>query len=183
MLQSLQPDLPAPMASARWDAITPASEVSGDRRRTILAVTALMQHASHSRAFERLLADNDAPVTQPVFATLDDVVAHGPSPVTVIAARTGVDHTQASKRIQQLVDLGMAARVTDPSDRRRALAHATPEGLRWHQHICAIQVRDLRAAVGPTTPDERARWTPLVLRLADAVRAAGLEGEGFSNFA
>lgn len=148
IVRRANPDLPIPMAPQRWRLITAESPIAEHHRELVASTIALMQHASHSRAFERLLATHGSPVPLQVYFTLDVIVRHGPIPVTLLAGHTDVDHTQASKRVSRLLDLKLVNRDIDSADRRSSLVAATSDGLELHSRFRAIQLREFESLAG-----------------------------------
>jgi len=56
-------------------------------------------------------------------------LAHcGPSRLTTVAERTGLDPSTVSRQVADLEKAGLLARDTDPEDRRAILLEATAEG-------------------------------------------------------
>lgn len=62
-----------------------------------------------------------------ILSTLADV---GPRRSSVIAETFHVDKGAVSRQVQQLVDLGLAARLPDPDDGRASIIRVTDEGAR-----------------------------------------------------
>lgn len=169
VLEAGHPDMPRPMAPQRWTAITTPAIVAGERRELIATTIALLQYAIQSRGFEQLLDELAVPLSQVIYSTLHEIVRHGPTAVRDLAAMTGVDHTQASKRVSRLIELDLVRRASDPFDRRRSLVRSTPRGKDLHTHVTDTQLHQFTVRIGPVDPSDEARWIALMRAFVTAV--------------
>ncbi len=59
-------------------------------------------------------------------AVVEDLALHGPSPIGVVAERTGVAQSLVSKVARALVDAGVVETAADPADGRRRVLSLVP---------------------------------------------------------
>ena len=137
----------------------------------------LLAWLPQARWFEQLLRERAAELTPPTYLTLVVVRRHGPLAVSELAERTWVDHTQASKRVTRLQELGLVERAADSFDRRTTLVRCSRRGVAQVRRLAAAQLADLTTALGPLDDAERARCTGPVERYVAALAARGLVSE------
>jgi DNA-binding MarR family transcriptional regulator len=117
-------------------------------------------------------------LAQQHYFTLRVVAQRGPLPVADVAERSGVDHTQASKRLKRLEELRLAERGTDSFDRRSTLFRCTRRGTTLERRIVSTQIGVLEEAIYPvSTPGDRKQWSELVIRYRAAMERAGAQFE------
>ncbi|GAB2970538.1 MarR family winged helix-turn-helix transcriptional regulator [Nocardioides montaniterrae] len=73
------------------------------------------------------------------YLILGHVQAHGPLRATTVGEIFAIDKGSVSRHVQQLVDLGLMTRATDPQDRRAQLLSVTPEGARRLDEVHAAR--------------------------------------------
>ncbi|WBU37305.1 MarR family winged helix-turn-helix transcriptional regulator [Homoserinibacter sp. YIM 151385] len=97
-----------------------------------------------------------------------DALEAGPSTVSDLAARVGVDQPRASRLVAEAVDHGFARRGVDPADARRAVVELTEAG-RSRLHAAHETRRDAVAtAVEGFSDAERAAFAELLTRFVAA---------------
>lgn len=165
------PDRPAPTAAQRWLALTHGNGLSRAHIRLVMTVVDLVAWVAQSGGFNDLLAEQRAPIRQLAFFTLRMVSRHGPLSVADVAERMGVDHTQASKRITQLVDARLVERTAHARDRRTTVVSATRRGVSLERRIRSVQLQGFTDLLGAIPPARRDRWTVLAQRYTDALMA------------
>lgn len=118
------------------------SRVSGYRARvtaarkldsvdSISATLARIVRLSASRsAFARQASAADTELSQPSYILLRVLIDEGPQPMGRLASMAHMDVGMATRRVQALVDAGLAARRADPSDGRVSVIEATAPGER-----------------------------------------------------
>lgn len=173
-------DRPDSAAPGLWRRLVAAD--GGDHRseaRLALGEAAIRLFAwlPQARWFEQLMRDHAPDLSPQVYLTLVVIGRHGPLAVADLAERTWVDHTQASKRISRLQELGLVERAADTFDRRTTLVRCSRRGVAQVRRLGAAQRADLAAALGPLDPADRDRWAVLVERYVVALTARGLISE------
>ena len=88
-----------------------------------------------------------------------------------LAARLRLDLSVVSRAVAQLVELGYAARETDPSDRRASLVRITAEGEEW--------MRSFADSFASTVSEQLVGWSDEdVLQLTELLRRFGASMQG-----
>ncbi|MBM7517368.1 MarR family winged helix-turn-helix transcriptional regulator [Nocardioides nitrophenolicus] len=172
-------DRPDSAAPELWQRLVATDDVRPTEARLALGEAAIRLFAwlPQARWFEQLLRDHAPDLSPPVYLTLVVVDRHGPLAVSDLAERTWVDHTQASKRVSRLQELGLVERAADTFDRRTTLVRCSRRGVAQVRRLGAAQRTDLVAALGPLDEAERAGWAALVERYVAALSARGLISE------
>lgn len=90
-----------------------------------------------------------------------------------LAHSSGVDKSTLTPQARRLLREGLIARQADPTDRRAAILHATPEGkrllARLHSTRCAI----LSELLAGWSADEQARMAAMLSKLAAELDSIG----------
>jgi DNA-binding MarR family transcriptional regulator len=73
---------------------------------------------------------NDNRLDRMALVVLGTLAHCGPSRLTTVAERTGLDPSTMSRQVADLEKAGLLTRDADPEDRRAILLKATPEGQR-----------------------------------------------------
>ncbi|UUW91120.1 MarR family winged helix-turn-helix transcriptional regulator [Pimelobacter simplex] len=172
-------DRPDSAAPELWRRLVAEDGVARSEARLALGETAVRLFAwlPQARWFEQLLRDHAPDLSPQVYLTLVVVGRHGPLAVSDLAERTWVDHTQASKRVSRLQELGLVERAADTFDRRTTLVRCSRRGVAQVRRLGAAQRADLSAALGPLDPADRDRWAALAERYVAALTARGLISE------
>ncbi|SFM83482.1 DNA-binding transcriptional regulator, MarR family [Pimelobacter simplex] len=172
-------DRPDSAAPELWRRLVAADGGHRSEARLALGETAVRLFAwlPQARWFEQLLRDHATDLSPQTYLTLVVIGRHGPLAVSDLAERTWVDHTQASKRVTRLQELGLVERAADTFDRRTTLVRCSRRGVAQVRRLAAAQRADLAAALGPVDPADRDRWTVLVERYVRALEARGLISE------
>ncbi len=98
---------------------------------SISATLARIVRLSVSRsAFARQASAADTELSQPSYILLRVLIDEGPQPMGRLASMAHMDVGMATRRVQALVDAGLAARRADPSDGRVSVIEATTLGER-----------------------------------------------------
>lgn len=174
-LDALLPGRPKSAAPSRWSAGTAEREkLSPARNQFAVAAIALYSWTAQARWFDAVLSGLHIDLTQQHYLTLRVVSQHEPLSVADVAERTGVDHTQASKRLKHLEELQLLDRGVDSLDRRSALYRVNQRGVELTDQIVTTQITMLENAVrAVTTAPQRAQWTDLLPRYRAALEATG----------
>ena len=88
-------------------------------------------------------------------SVLFTLVRHGPLPLAALAERETLHPTMLSRALGGLCEAGLAARTTDPGDRRVALATATAAGRRIRERIHRERSEALATQLAELAPAER----------------------------
>lgn len=94
----------------------------------------------------------------------------GPLPAGEIARRTGLATASVTALIDRLEHRGFATRRHDPTDRRRVLVDATPEGVARYAPYFAARADSLARLYAPYTDDELAVILDFLHRSAESLR-------------
>ncbi|GAA1226284.1 hypothetical protein GCM10009676_05300 [Prauserella halophila] len=169
------PDRPTSQAGRVWRRLV-ANGSDYSAAQLELGETAILVFTwiSQARWFEYLLESRSVPLGQQTFLSLCAIERRGPLPVAKLGEITWVDHTQASKRISRLDELGLVERAVDSFDRRSSLVRCSRRGTALVRHLADEQLGDLEAAVGPVEPTRRAQWTELMHRYLTTLTEQGL---------
>lgn len=135
---------------------------------------ALFAWIAQSRWFDTLLSTADMALGQQAYLTLRVVGQRGPLSVADVADRTGVDHTQASKRVKRLVELGLAERGVDSFDRRSSLIRSTRRGREVERTVVDAQYAAVYTSVCAHVSTEQVElWGRLFDRYIHSVTRSG----------
>ena len=161
------PDRPTSSVPERWLALAESENLRAEHRSLTATTIGLVSWVGQSGGFNDLLEAHDVPLRQHAFFTLRVVSHQGPLSVADVAERMGTDHSQASKRLTQLVDLGLVERAVDSFDRRSSLVRVSRRGAALESRILEAQLEDTIGILGDIVADDRARWTGLTHRYLD----------------
>jgi DNA-binding MarR family transcriptional regulator len=100
-------------------------------------------------------------------SVLLSVVREGRIGLSDLATSEGVNPTQLSRAIAQLVEAGLLERSSDEVDRRAAWVKPTPAGRRLAERIRRERTDALNAALGELPADERDRILAALTALED----------------
>ena len=108
-------------------------------------------------------------------SVLQTVVREGPIGLSHLAESEGINPTQLSRTIAQLVDTGLVERSTDSGDRRAAWVKPTPAGKRLAEKIRRERTDALNVALEGLSDRERER----IIAALDSLEqlAEGLKGD------
>jgi DNA-binding MarR family transcriptional regulator len=116
-------------------------------------------------------ADDGPPMTATQRIALVELGDGGAMRLSDLAAQMGVSAPTASRSVDTLVDLGLADRAPDPSDRRAVRIDLTPAGrelLRERQEKAQVA---FAPAVAVLSESERHELSQLLQRMTGALRA------------
>jgi DNA-binding MarR family transcriptional regulator len=128
-----------------------------------------------SRRLRPTPAARAAGLTPTRTSVLQTVVHKGPVRLSDLAELEGINPTQLSRTIAQLLDAGLVARSADEGDRRAAWVKPTPAGKRLAERIRRERTDALNLALEGLEPAERERIIaalPALEQLADQLREA-----------
>ena len=171
-LAAALPHRPSSTAAQRWLALIDGNGLSRAHNRFVVTVVDLVAWVGQSGGFNDLLEAQRAPIRQHAYFTLRVVSRNGPLSVADVAERMGIDHSQASKRLTQLVDLALVDRSPAARDRRSSVVRVTRQGAALERRIRSAQLHGFTGILGEMSAQQRARWTDLMRRYAEALRAA-----------
>ncbi|GAA3661889.1 hypothetical protein GCM10022237_22170 [Nocardioides ginsengisoli] len=168
-LNELLPGHPESAAPPRWRKLADDGSFTAEQLDFGEMATRFYAWAAHAGWFEHVI-EREAPALTPLlYVTLRIVDRHGPLSVAELAERTWVDHTQASKRVTKLVELGLVDRAPGAFDRRSSLVRSSRRGSALVARIVASQLAALRDAIGPLPEAVRTRRTELMERYVGAL--------------
>lgn len=177
-LDAWSPGWPASGAAVRWlDVSADDADIPDHVKMLGEAAITLFSWGGEARWFDALLAETNVSFGQQLYFTLHIIARHGPVPVTVVAERTGVDHTQASKRVKRLVELRLVERGVDSFDRRSTLLRCTRRGREIEGTVVDEQYRAVTASIHKAATDaELETWEVLLARYIDGLSRDQLTG-------
>jgi DNA-binding MarR family transcriptional regulator len=101
-------------------------------------------------------------------------LAHcGPSRLTTVAERTGLDPSTVSRQVADLEKAGLLARDTDPEDRRAILLKATSEGQQLLDRLSSGRRRRVERLLSDWQPDDIVTLGRLLAQLNAATEKYG----------
>jgi DNA-binding MarR family transcriptional regulator len=101
-------------------------------------------------------------------------LAHcGPSRLTTVAERTGLDPSTVSRQVADLEKAGLLARDTDPEDRRAILLKATTEGQQLLDRLSRGRRRRVERLLSDWHPDDIVTLGRLLAQLNAATEKYG----------
>jgi DNA-binding MarR family transcriptional regulator len=95
-----------------------------------------------------------------------------------LAARLGVDRTNASLLVDQLEAKGLIARRVSAADRRVRQLRLTPRGDALHKHLAPVVRRRQDQLLAPLDAVERDAFMQMLLRVIDANEELARPGTG-----
>jgi DNA-binding MarR family transcriptional regulator len=104
--------------------------------------------------------------------TLSVLCHQEPRSVREFADNLGVSMATASETLDRLVELGLAQRSTDPTDRRRVIVAPTPEARRIAAEVREVRRFQVRAALERLDPAERPVFFRALRVLVEVLRDA-----------
>lgn len=99
-----------------------------------------------------------------LLAALDEV---GPTSQAHLSRRTTIDRSDMVATVNELAELGLVERTTDPTDRRRNLVTITPAGRRQLRKLDRLVARAQEQLLAPLSADERTELVALLTRVVD----------------
>jgi DNA-binding MarR family transcriptional regulator len=147
------------------------SRSGGQTRRALLDALA-EEGRAHSDAtvlFHTAVADRLGlnPTDHKVMSILE---RHGPLPAGEIARQTGLATASVTALIDRLERRGFAARRSDPTDRRRVLVEAIPEGVARYTPYFMSRRDSLTSLYAPYTDEELAVILDFLHRSTERLR-------------
>lgn len=94
----------------------------------------------------------------------------GPTHLSDVAGRLGVNPSTASRACDRLVGAGLVDRRPDPGDRRRISLYLSPAGRRLVRRVLAVRERLLADIVSRMDTDDRERLMTALRSFNDAAR-------------
>ncbi|MBT3154333.1 winged helix DNA-binding protein [Streptomyces sp. CHD11] len=107
-------------------------------------------------------------ITSPQFAVLNALVAEPGLDQRTVGERVGLDRSTIAEVTARLVRRGLLDKIRDPRDGRRFRLCLTDDGARTHRRLTVRTARMNQVFLAPLEEDERAVFTGLLLRVADA---------------
>ena len=126
------------------------------------------QMAVIGRRMRRVVAERAAAVDPVLGAVAYGVLEHlnrsGECRQTELVSALGSEKGAISRAVQQLVDLGLVARVTDPDDGRAHQIAISAEGARRLEDVVAARRASYAERLADWTPDEIAGFVAALAR-------------------
>ena len=114
-------------------------------------------------------ADDGPAMTATQRISLIEIADAGPLRLNDLATRIGTSAPTASRTVDNLDDLGLVARETDPADRRAVRIELTPAGRRLVDERKARASAAFEPAVGALTGPDREQFLDLLARMTRAL--------------
>lgn len=89
-----------------------------------------------------------------------------------VAERTAMDKVAVSRAVARLLEMGLVARDTDSSDRRRSVLTLSAQGQHTYAQIAPLALDMERQLLAGFSPEERALLDALLDRLAEKAHEA-----------
>jgi DNA-binding MarR family transcriptional regulator len=135
---------------------------------SISATLARIVRLSASRsAFARQASAADTELSQPSYILLLELIDEGPQPMGRLASMAHMDVGMATRRVQALVDAGLAARRADPSDGRVSVIEATAPGERAAGALHEVRRNHLTRALSEWSAADLHQLDRLLKRFLD----------------
>ncbi|MEO7259904.1 MAG: MarR family transcriptional regulator [Jatrophihabitantaceae bacterium] len=99
----------------------------------------------------------------------------GPSRLTTVAERTGLDPSTVSRQVADLEKAGLLARDTDPEDRRAILLEATAEGEQVLDRLTRGRRRRVQRLLSDWEPEDIVTFGRLLAQLNAATEKYGAQ--------
>ena len=117
----------------------------------------------------RLVADRLASVGArryhyALLSALDEV---GPASQAELSRRTTIDGSDMVAAVNELAELGLVQRTTDPTDRRRNVVTLTTSGRRHLRKLDKLLANAQDELLAPLSPGERQHLVDLLTRIVD----------------
>jgi DNA-binding MarR family transcriptional regulator len=141
-------------------------EYRHDVTRSLVRVTATWTSADYQSRFAEAAGVPDEPHAMTAMYLL---VQHGPVRPTALAASLGISAAATSRLIESLASAGLVARTPDPDDARATRVALTEQGVTSATSLHEEGDRLSQRLLADWTDDERAIFTHLMHRYADAV--------------
>ena len=103
--------------------------------------------------------------------------AHGPQPMTRLAALANVALPNLTGIVGRMEELGLVVRESDSRDRRLVVVRQTPHGQALLQEIESVRREELRRILHTLSPDERVECLDAMRIMARAATASLPEPE------
>ena len=103
--------------------------------------------------------------------------AHGPQPMTRLAALANVALPNLTGIVGRMEELGLVVRESDSRDRRLVVVRQTPRGQALLQEIESVRREELRRILHTLSPDERVECLDVMRIMARAATASLPEPE------
>jgi DNA-binding MarR family transcriptional regulator len=104
------------------------------------------------------------------------LLAHGPQPMSRLAALASVALPNLTGIIGRMEELGLVVREADASDRRLVVIRPTDRGRGCAEEIQSVRRDELRRILRTLTPEERQRCLDAMLTMARAATALVPDG-------
>ncbi len=129
----------------------------------------------YNRAIQRhiyLVGDHELTPVQ--VDILETIVANPGQRMNELAQALGVDASTVSRTTMPLVELGLIERRQDTSDRRLAMLHPSPAGLKQASTIAASRREMMHALHRHFTPERLAMFADLLEQYIDVLTIEGM---------
>lgn len=103
------------------------------------------------------------------YLVLTYVAEFGPVRSSQVAEAFGLDKGTISRQVQQLIDLGLLERRTDPGDRRAALLTLTPEARERAAEVAGARRQVVAERLGDWSDDELEGFTSSFARYNESL--------------
>ncbi len=104
------------------------------------------------------------------------VVEEGPQRSSAIAERLDIDKGAVSRQVQQLVELGLLERTTDPADGRASILTVTATGRARHDQVVELRRQWFDERLGEWDDRELQQFADLLGRYNESLEAGELAG-------
>ena len=103
------------------------------------------------------------------YGIMGQLADEGPQRLGSLAHAFGLDPSTITRQVQALEEANLAARRTDPSDRRASILDLTDEGRQVLDQTRAYRRERLEVVLGDWSPEERAEFGRLLAKFNTSV--------------
>jgi DNA-binding MarR family transcriptional regulator len=140
-----------------------------------LSLSLLVRLMHRPKMRELLAAATGVSLDRAGYTVLSSLGEHGPSRLSELSPRIGVDISTACRQVQHLERLGLVDRVADPADRRASRLRLSGEGERVLALLRAARRDAVAAVIADWSPEQRGMFATLLLDLAQGMQTALVE--------
>jgi len=139
------------------------------------ALTAIVRWGNLPRVRERFVAAAGMALDRASYALLARIERSGPTRLSDLAQREGVDLSTASRQVHTLMSAGLVEKSTVEGDRRAALLSVTGAGHDLIARLRAAKRAVITEMLAKWTAEEQAQLSEVLGRLADEMVAFGCQ--------
>jgi len=141
-------------------------------------ITYVSRLATSDAVRRRVAGAAECLVTTAESAALRAVADAGPVTFKGLAEHLELDQTTISRTANRLLEVGLVARETDPSDRRKAWLSITADGDEMLHRLQHVAAQWYEVAISEWTPDEQRALGDALARFRRDLQRLEFDGDG-----